>query len=450
MHLPFLDIFWGIGIGVVISLPLGPVALITMKRTAEHGLRAGIISGLAIALIDTAVTIFILIGLHHSQRSFYHIPFWLFLIGTIIVFFYGLRMLFADPLKTIERDLPWHKHFFGSFILALTNPSTYLAFGVIGLFLTRFIDRPFFTRAQVAVGFFIGAFLWWSFLAFIAFTQRKRYEKAVFLNKIIGIIIMVLAVLALVHNMTSPHCPIFHTYTAMMSHKKIHRFLVATLPNISIGETITITDERVAHQVHRVLKIKNGESLIVFVDGGKNVVTELIDSSGKTLAVKIISLEEAPISPRTVIAAVSIVKGDAFELMVQKLTEIGVSTIVPLISGRTIKQQVRIDRLQTISDEALEQSGGTKRVQIVEPLSLPECLARYPFQSIVLNPITETTSLERYEDTMVCYVGPEGGWNEQDEEVLRAAKCQPLQITTRVLRTETAAILGAYALLWSH
>ncbi|MDB5188815.1 MAG: Lysine exporter protein [Candidatus Nomurabacteria bacterium] len=205
MHFPFLDLIWGIGIGIIISLPLGPIALITMKRTVHHGLRAGIISGLAIALIDTTATVIILLGLHHSRRSLYHVPHWLFFIGSIIVFFYGLRMLMADPLQTIERDLPWHKHFFASCVLALTNPSTYLAFGVIGLFLTRFIDQPLFTRAQVAIGFFIGAFLWWAVLAYIAFTQRKRYVKAVFLNKIIGVVIMVLAAVALVHNFTTPH-----------------------------------------------------------------------------------------------------------------------------------------------------------------------------------------------------------------------------------------------------
>ncbi len=209
MILPFLDLLWGIGIGIIISLPLGPVALITMRRTVEHGLRAGIISGLAIALLDTIATVIILLGLHHSIRTFNHIPRWLFIIGTLIVFFYGLRMLLADPLKTIERDLPWHEHFFASIVLALTNPSTYLAFGVIGAFLTRFIDRPLFTRAQVAIGFFIGAFIWWSLLAFIAFTQKNRYQKAVFLNKIIGGIIMILAVVAILHNITSLHVPFF-------------------------------------------------------------------------------------------------------------------------------------------------------------------------------------------------------------------------------------------------
>lgn len=211
MGFPFLDLIWGMGIGVIISLPLGPVALITMKRTVQYGFRAGIISGLAIALVDTIAAVIILLGLHHSNGFFNHIPRWIFIIGTLIVFFYGLRMVLADPLKTIERDLPWHKHFLASTILALTNPSTYLAFGVIGVFLTRYVDRPIFTRAQVALGFFVGAFLWWLMLAIIAFTQRKRYEKAVFLNKIIGVVIMILAILALVHYFNSPHASLgFH------------------------------------------------------------------------------------------------------------------------------------------------------------------------------------------------------------------------------------------------
>jgi threonine/homoserine/homoserine lactone efflux protein len=209
MHLPFLDLIYGIGIGIIISIPLGPVALITIKRTAQHGLRAGIISGFAIVLIDTAATIIILLGLHHSRYTFQTIPDWIFIIGSLLVFFYGLRMIFTDPLKTISRDLPWHTHFITSFILALTNPSTYLAFGVIGLFLTRFIDQPLFTRAQVAIGFFIGALLWWSGLVYTAFTQRKRYEKAVFLNKVIGAIIMILAAIALVHFFIAPHDPFF-------------------------------------------------------------------------------------------------------------------------------------------------------------------------------------------------------------------------------------------------
>jgi hypothetical protein len=50
MQIPFIELLQGILIGIVISIPLGPVGLIVMKRTAEFGLRAGILSGLAIVL----------------------------------------------------------------------------------------------------------------------------------------------------------------------------------------------------------------------------------------------------------------------------------------------------------------------------------------------------------------------------------------------------------------
>jgi len=230
--------------------------------------------------------------------------------------------------------------------------------------------------------------------------------------------------------------------------KKIHRFLLPDLPPVTIGEVITITDERVRHQIHRVLKLQPGEKIIVFVDGGKNITTEINSTSAKSLNVTIIDSTDSASVPRPVIAAISITKGDTFELIVQKLTEIGIQTIVPLITGRTIKQSVRRERLQTISDEALEQCGGTHRVHISEPLSLTECFTAYPYHSVILDPLATTTTIETSSEPIVFYVGPEGGWNEQDEAIMTSFNPTYLQITQRVLRTETAAILAGYTLLW--
>jgi threonine/homoserine/homoserine lactone efflux protein len=92
--------------------------------------------------------------------------------------------------------LPWHKHFFTAAIIALTNPSTYFSFGIIALLLSRFMEKPIFDRIEVATGFFIGAFLWWCTLAFVAFNQRRRYLNAQYLHRIIGIIIMALSLFA--------------------------------------------------------------------------------------------------------------------------------------------------------------------------------------------------------------------------------------------------------------
>ena len=122
MHLHLLEILQGFAIGIIISIPLGPVGLITMKRTAEFGLRAGIMSGLAIVIIDTIGAILVLIGFHHSIRYFHHLPRWLHIGGAVIIFLYGLRISFNNPTRTIDNPLPWHKHFLSSAVLALTNP----------------------------------------------------------------------------------------------------------------------------------------------------------------------------------------------------------------------------------------------------------------------------------------------------------------------------------------
>lgn len=234
----------------------------------------------------------------------------------------------------------------------------------------------------------------------------------------------------------------------MMSHKKIHRFLVPALVPTPVGALLTIAEPRIAKQVTRVLKLQPGESIQVFADGGDSYTGTIEQVSDAGIALTVTAITPALPIPRTVIAAVAIVKGDAFEIIVQKLTELGVHTIVPLITGRTIKQSVRLDRLQAISDEALEQCGGTRRVLITEPLTIKQCAAQFPFESIVLDPVAEQFESGKRADSVVCYIGPEGGWNEKDEEILHSLNPRHLQITNRVLRTETAAIVGAYQLLW--
>ncbi len=233
----------------------------------------------------------------------------------------------------------------------------------------------------------------------------------------------------------------------MMSHKKIHRFLVEHIPPVAIGTTVTITDEQATKQINRVLKIRPGEDIQVFVDEGPQYTMTLTASTDFSITGTVTAVTTVPAPSRTIIAAISIVKGDAFELIVQKLTELGISTIVPLITSRTVKQSIRSNRLQAISDEAVEQCGATQRVHILEPMTLEECFKQFPYFSIVLDPITTEHALPELPDTLVYYVGPEGGWDEHDEEVITAHTPHHLSVSNRVLRTETAAIVGAYQLL---
>jgi len=230
-----------------------------------------------------------------------------------------------------------------------------------------------------------------------------------------------------------------------MTPKKLHRFLIGTIPE---GRDILITEEHIVHQTVSVLKLAIDESFIVFTDGGPDVTVRITEKTKRALSVTRVSEAQASPLPRTLIAAVSIIKGSGFELVVQKLTEIGVTTIVPLLTERTVKQSIRIDRLQKISNEALEQSGGTIVVTITEPLTLAECFKRFPHQSILCDAHTRT-SIQTLDDTVVLYIGPEGGWSDADNAVFAEHTMQTLTLGTKILRTETAAIIASHTLLWN-
>lgn len=218
-----------------------------------------------------------------------------------------------------------------------------------------------------------------------------------------------------------------------------------TLPDT---ETFTINDTAIVHQIVNVLHIATGERCIFFVSGGDDIVGEIITAQKNALEVK--RIEMIPRIPtannRTIIAAIGIPKGDTFELMVQKLTEIGVHTIVPIISSRTVKQSVRLERLQAISDEALEQCGGSTRVTIHEPMTLQACLDTFKERSIVFHAEATILGSAKPAETLVYYIGPEGGWSDEDEALFAAHKTEEWSLGPRVLRTETAAIIAAYML----
>ncbi len=193
MHLSSAYLIQGVITGLAISISIGPIALLTVKRTAEFGLRAGLAGGAAVILIDTAVAILILFGIHHSHSFFIHIPKGVRFIIALCIFMYGIT-LFRKKAAPVHIDHPLDKHFSETMLLSLANPSTYVSFGIIALLLTRFIGMPVFNRTEVVIGFLVGAVLWWGSLVALSHHHRDRIGISQ-LQKIVGILIMGLAVL---------------------------------------------------------------------------------------------------------------------------------------------------------------------------------------------------------------------------------------------------------------
>jgi NAD/NADP transhydrogenase beta subunit len=91
--------------------------------------------------------------------------------------------------------------------LSLANPSTYVSFGIIALLLTRFIGAPVFDRTEVIIGFLVGAIAWWGSLVALSHHHRNRIGVSQ-LQKIVGVLIMGLAILLICSPNHSEFIPI--------------------------------------------------------------------------------------------------------------------------------------------------------------------------------------------------------------------------------------------------
>lgn len=230
--------------------------------------------------------------------------------------------------------------------------------------------------------------------------------------------------------------------------KKLHRFLISEIPT---KNKLEIQDKETVHLITNVLKLKVGEECIVFSEGSDDYICKIDEVTKRSVFLNVVGENKKILIPKNVTACVSIIKRDNFELVVQKLTELGISKIIPIISDRTVKQSLRIDRLQKISNEALEQSGRSDRVKISSPASLEEALERnkdtesiyfdiegQSFQSCVRQDLTQD----------IFYIGPEGGWSDKDKELFKKYNVKSCSLGGTVLRAETASIVACDRLIW--
>ena len=196
-------------------------------------------------------------------------------------------------------------------------------------------------------------------------------------------------------------------------------------------------DERDRHHLERVLRLRAGDELTVSDGRGRwrrCRFGPLLEATGR------ITADASPEPPITV--AFALVKGDRNEWIVQKLTEIGVDRIVPLVTERCVvrwdaeKADRNRDRLELVAREAAMQSRRTW-LPTVEPLS--------SYDEMVTREGAALADRDGSPPSLaspVVLVGPEGGWSETE----RAAPISHVTLGPTVLRAETAAIVAGAAL----
>ncbi len=227
---------------------------------------------------------------------------------------------------------------------------------------------------------------------------------------------------------------------------RIPRFFVS----FDLGQDrIEIRDANIVHQIMRVLRMCDGQELILCNGDGSDVRVWILGSTKDMVTVEVIGREKNENeSERDVVLYCSILKRENFEWVAQKATEIGVSEIIPLVAQHTVKLELKEERLRKIIQEAAEQSGRSVLPRLQISMGFEQAVKEATLDSI--NLFFDASGKEfdkkliKKEQRINIFIGPEGGWSEEEVETARRNKFIFVGLGGLTLRAETAAVIGTY------
>jgi 16S rRNA (uracil1498-N3)-methyltransferase len=240
----------------------------------------------------------------------------------------------------------------------------------------------------------------------------------------------------------------------------MHRFFVT--PESIRGRKIAFAEVQ-ARQILQVLRLRPGAHVVVLDNSGNEYEVRLTKVAragveGQAEEVRL-SLGE----PRVRLTLYqSLLPREKFEWVLQKGTEIGVSSFVPVIAQRSLARDAasvtpaKVARWERIITEAAEQSRRGRLPEVQLPISFSEAVetvaadcALIPWEKAEQNGIGAALGqLPREKPAVALFIGPEGGFDEAELEIARSGGVIPTTLGRRILRAETAAAVAAAFVLY--
>lgn len=210
------------------------------------------------------------------------------------------------------------------------------------------------------------------------------------------------------------------------------------------GGIVQISDPDLINQIFRVFRLGIGDSVII-CDGNGTEADALIESTGKISDFRITNIRKEERDEFEKILVCSILKKENFELVCQKATELGITKIIPMVSDRTIKLDIRGDRLVKIIREASEQSGRLYLPVLEKPIEFKDAINIEGDLRLFFNMDGESIeSLNTKVGNIVGMVGPEGGWTDEEISIAKESGWNIVSLGINTLRGETAGIVASY------
>jgi 16S rRNA (uracil1498-N3)-methyltransferase len=237
--------------------------------------------------------------------------------------------------------------------------------------------------------------------------------------------------------------------------------------NSNLKSVTLATDE--ARHLRDVLRLKVGDEIYVFNGEGQEFHCRIEESRRDSAALKVIAeaVPARPESPLQLTLAVALLKGEKFDLVVQKAAELGVTRIVPVVTKLAdirLRDESdaakRVARWRRIALEAAKQSGRAVVPKISNPVSFESLLNNAEGKSQESEPAdpiprlmfserdgesiaTATSKFPANISRLTALIGSEGGWTDEELAAAREAGWIIVTLGGRTLRAETAAIAAA-------
>ncbi|MGE3540016.1 MAG: 16S rRNA (uracil(1498)-N(3))-methyltransferase [Candidatus Tectimicrobiota bacterium] len=214
--------------------------------------------------------------------------------------------------------------------------------------------------------------------------------------------------------------------------------------------------QHVAHYLHHVLRLRVGDELAAFDGTGRECQIRLTCvSPAAVLGERLTALPMPTQAPKPLILGQAMPKGTKIELIIEKCSELGLTTLVPLYTTRTIVRDTperlagKMARWQRLAMAAARQCGRRILLDIAVPMSVAEFCAAYDRAPTKLvcweeerqQGLQAVLAQQGGRSPVVALVGPEGGFTREEVDLARQAGFRSVTLGPRILRTETAAIV---------
>ena len=233
----------------------------------------------------------------------------------------------------------------------------------------------------------------------------------------------------------------------------MYRFYIE--PSQIQGDSIEIIGEDVNH-IKNVLRMKNGEKFILCDGAGTDYLCEFSGSKERNLVATVLEEKKSDTElPVRLVLYQGLPKKDKMELIIQKAVELGAAEIVPVVTKRTIvkteggKEEKKLTRWQAIAESAAKQSGRGVIPTVAPIQTWKEALAsmeNLDYNVILyenaegMTPTAECLKVAGQKGSIGIFVGPEGGFTEDEVAQCKEHGAESLSLGKRILRTETAGL----------